>query len=178
MPPAIKGLKNVAFTENKYSEINQEFDNGLNLDNKFSEELNEMILFNSDLKSKYDELIIEKNNLKKEINKIKYDEFILNIQDKLHINKQVSESIYSLFEELNEAYKSNNLINKFQNILLNIENNNLNTSYYDKLNTSQDNTFSELNNVNKDRLKLHEQTIEILNNNPTLNYEEALLLVK
>ena len=159
MPPAIKGLKNVAFTENKYSEINQEFDNGLNLDNKFSEELNEMILFNSDLKSKYDELIIEKNNLKKEINKIKYDEFILNIQDKLHINKQVSESIYSLFEELNEAYKSNNLINKFQNILLNIENNNLNTSYYDKLNTSQDNTFSELNNVNKQLPQLPSQTI-------------------
>lgn len=178
MPPAIKGLKNVAFTENKYSEINQEFDNGLNLDNKFSEELNEMILFNADLKNKYDELIIEKNNLKNEINKIKYDEFINNIQNKLHINKQVSENIFSFFEELNEADKSNNLINKFQNILLNIENNNLNTSYYDKLNTSQDNTFSELNNVNKDRLKLHEQTIEILNNNPTLNYEEALLLVK
>lgn len=171
MPPAIKGLKNVSFNENNYLEINQLFNK-----DDLNNEVNELILFNEELKEKYNTLIMEKKKLFDEINSIKNKEFIVNIKTKGKINDSTSECIINLFSELNEIDNSNKLINNIKEIILNLVDNKLNNNYYDKINLTTENKFSEFQNVNKDRLHLHEKTIEILNANPTLTYEDALLL--
>lgn len=172
MPPAIKGLRNVAFSENNYLEINQIINS-----DSVNSELNELILFNEELKNNLNEIIIEKNNLKNELFEIKNKEFVEEIKSKLNFNEMISSDLINLFSELNQNYKGENIINKIKEILLNINNYQLNDSYYDKINFNQNN-YSEFENVNKDRLILHEKINDILNLNPTLTYEEALLQVK
>lgn len=172
MPPAIKGLKNVAFSENNYSEINQEINSDL-----LNDELNNLILFNEELKNNLEVIISEKNNLKKELDEINNREFIEEIKTKLNFNELISNDLINLFSEINNYDKGEEINNKIKNILLNIENRNLTENYFDKIKFEQNN-YSEFENVNKDRLKLHEKINDILNLNPTLTYEEALLQVK
>lgn len=163
IPPAVKGLKNVAFSENSFSEIN--------FNKEINNEYTELINYNEELKSQLNNILYERNKLEKEINNYKYNEFIDELNYNIQINNHQKEDILNLFNELNNQ----ELTNKIKSVLISFSKNDLNKTYHDKIKIN--NNYSEFNNVNKDRLNIHLKTLEFMNSNPELSYEDAILKI-
>jgi hypothetical protein len=163
MPPAVKGLKNVAFSEADFLEIN--------LEKELNNEYTELINYNEELKNNLNNIIYEKNKLIDELNKYKITEYIEKLNKNISINNNQKELIQSLFSEINNK----ETINKIMDVFISISKNNLNETYYDKIKIN--NNYSEFNNVNKDRLNIHLKTLEFMNSNPDLSYEDAILKI-
>jgi len=163
MPPAVKGLKNVAFSEADFLEIN--------LEKELNNEYTELINYNEELKNNLNNIIYEKNKLIDELNKYKITEYIEKLNKNISINNNQKELIQSLFSEINNE----ETINKIMDVFISISKNNLNETYYDKIKIN--NNYSEFNNVNKDRLNIHLKTLEFMNSNPDLSYEDAILKI-
>lgn len=163
MPPAVKGLKNVAFSEADFLEIN--------LEKELNNEYTELINYNEELKNNLNNIIYEKNKLIDELNKYKITEYIEKLNNNISINNNQKELIQNLFSEINNE----ETINKIMDVFISISKNNLNETYYDKIKIN--NNYSEFNNVNKDRLNIHLKTLEFMNSNPDLSYEDAILKI-
>jgi len=163
MPPAVKGLKNVAFSEADFLEIN--------LEKELNNEYTELINYNEELKNNLNNIIYEKNKLIDELNKYKITEYIEKLNKNISINNNQKELIQSLFSEINNE----ETINKIMDVFISISKNNLNETYYDKIKIN--NNYSEFNNVNKDRLNIHLKTLEFMNSNPDLSYEDAIIKI-
>jgi len=163
MPPAVKGLKNVAFSEADFLEIN--------LEKELNNEYTELINYNEELKNNLNNIIYEKNKLIDELNKYKITEYIEKLNKNISINNNQKELIQSLFSEINNE----ETINKIMDVFISISKNNLNETYYDKIKIN--NNYSEFNNVNKDRLNIHLKTLEFMNSNPDLSYQDAILKI-
>jgi len=163
MPPAVKGLKNVAFSEADFLEIN--------LEKELNNEYTELINYNEELKTNLNNIIYEKNKLIDELNKYKITEYIEKLNKNISINNNQKELIQSLFSEINNE----ETINKIMDVFISISKNNLNETYYDKIKINKN--YSEFNNVNKDRLNIHLKTLEFMNSNPDLSYEDAIIKI-
>lgn len=162
MPPAVKGLKNVCFSESKFLEFQ--------LNKNINSEYSDLVNINEELNNKIKDIIFEKDKLNSDLINIKNNLFIEELKNDININDYQKDEILSLFNEIS----NDELLNKFKNILLFFSKNNMNNTIYDKLKIAN---YSEYKNTDKDRLNLHLKTLEYLNNNPNISYEEAFILI-
>jgi hypothetical protein len=178
VPPAVKGLKSLAFSSDEsYEEFEKEEAEMLRMDELV--EFGEKILDETDvLKSQNEELLATIESMEFSRRKNDYLEFIEEEKDGIlanltpHQQKCLLE-ILILSDSKNTSEKEN-LSEKIINFLQDLQNI---TNLHEK-NIS----FSEANivgfedkNVDPEKMMLHENAIKMMNENPTLSYEEAVL---
>lgn len=162
MSPAVKGLKNVAFSENEFLE--------LNYDKNISSEFVELINKNDYLNNELNNIIFEKNKINDELNGVKNSLFIEELNGKIKLNEIQNKMILNLFNEINDEEIINNL-----KVFLNTFSNNIDNTIYDKIKIN--NNYTEFSNTNKNRLNEHLKLLEYMQHNSGMSYEDAFLLL-
>lgn len=163
MSPAVKGLKNVAFSESEFLE--------LNYDKNISSEFVELINKNDFLNNELNNIIYEKNKLNDELNNVKNNLFIEELNGKIKLNEIQNKILLSLFNEIND----DKIINNLKVFLYSFYNNDLENTIYDKIKIN--NSYTEYTNTNKNRLNEHLRLLEYMQHNSGMSYEDAFLLI-